>query len=119
MASASFDFDSKRLVNNVKKSPDEIRHAIGAMVDYRAAYAQGYLRAKAPWTDRTGAARTGLFAIPINYGNTFEIFMAYSVHYGIWLEVANNRKYAIITPATRIIGRMLMDDMHNLLEKMT
>lgn len=119
MAKASIDFDSRRLQRNVRKAPEDIRRAIGVMVDYRAAYAQGYLRAKAPWTDRTGAARSGLFAIPVNYGNTFEIFMAYSVHYGIWLEVANNRKYAVITPATRIIGQMLMQDMQNLLDRMT
>lgn len=119
MAKASLKLDSRHLHANVKKFPEELRRNVAAVVDYRAAYTQGYLRATAKWTDRTGAARSGLFAIPLSYGNTYEIFMAYSVNYGIWLEVANNRKYAVITPAVRIIGNMLMRDLENLIERMT
>lgn len=44
--------------------------------------------------------------------------MAYSVTYGIWLEVAHDRQYAIITPMMRIAGAALMKDMQGLLDRM-
>ena len=44
--------------------------------------------------------------------------MMYSVDYGIWLEIANNRKYAVIGPMMRIAGDALMKDLQNLIEHM-
>jgi hypothetical protein len=44
--------------------------------------------------------------------------MAYSVTYGIWLEVAHDRKYAIITPMMRIAGAALMQDLQHLLDRL-
>lgn len=118
MAKAGFEFDDKHLRRNIESFRTDLRRNIGAVVDYNAAYSQSHLRTEARWTDRTGAARSGLFAVSSHYGNTYEIFMAYSVVYGIWLEVANNRKYAVITPAMRIIGDKLMNDLQYLIERM-
>lgn len=118
MAKAGFEFDGKRLSRNIKSFRTDLRRNIGAVVDYNAAWAQTHLRLEAKWTDRTGAARSGLFAVSAQFGNSFEIFMAYSVNYGIWLEIANNRKYAVITPALRIVGEKLIRDMQYLIERM-
>lgn len=118
MAKVGFSYDDRELRRNVSEFRTNLRRNIAAVVDYNAGYAQAWMREKAPWTDQTGAARSGLFAIPLEYGNTFEIFMAYSVHYGIWLEVANNRKYAILTPVMRIIGDKLIKDMQHLIDRM-
>lgn len=95
-----------------------MRRNISAIVDRRAAITMADLKTGARWTDRTGAARSGLVAIPI-HGRTYEeIYMAYSVTYGIWLEIAHDRKYAIITPMMRIAGEALLHDMAHLLDKM-
>jgi len=85
-------------------------------MQYESAYAVGWLKQNAPWTDDTGAARTGLVAIPFSSGKSHEIFMAYSVYYGIWLEVANSGRYAVITPGMRVIGEKIMNDMEILLK---
>lgn len=119
MAKVEFSYDDKQLSHNIKTFGKDLRRNISAVVDYNAAFAQAWLRSRAKWTDRTGAARSGLFAISIEDRNNFEIFMAYSVNYGIWLEVANNRKYAIITPAIRVIGDKLIKDMQGLIDRMT
>lgn len=112
-------YDDKRLRRNSRNLNSNVRRNIDAVVDRRAAITTGDLRTKARWTDRTGAARSGLFAIPI-HGKTFqEIYMTYSVTYGIWLEVANDRKYAVITPMMRIVGDALLHDMQFLLDRMS
>ena len=118
MAKIQVDFDDKKLRTNVRRFPNQLRRNISSVVDRRAAITQAELRIKAPWTDRTGAARSGLFAIPIHGRSFEEIYMAYSVTYGIWLEIANDRKYAIITPMTRIAGQALMNDLKGLIDRM-
>lgn len=118
MARVKVDYSDKRLMKNVRTFDNRLRAAVAAVTDRRAAETQVWLRRNAPWTDRTGVARQGLFAIA-NHGKTFEeIFMAYSVTYGIWLEVANDRRFAIISPAIRIHGEALMKDMKFLIERM-
>ena len=118
MAKVSANFDDKRLRRNLGTFDRRFKHSVGIVVDRRAAITENDLKTQARWTDRTGAARSGLMSIPI-HGATFdEIFMAYSVTYGIWLEVAHDRKYAIITPMMRIAGDALMKDLQGLIDRM-
>lgn len=119
MAKVSVKYDDRRLRRNVRNLNRNVRRNISAITDRRAAITTTNLKTGARWTDRTGAARAGLVAIPI-HGRTYEeIFMAYSVTYGIWLEVAHDRKYAIITPMMRIAGEALLHDMQYMLDHMS
>lgn len=118
MAKVSVKYDDKRLRRNAGNLNRNVRRNLSLIVDRRAAITTGDLKTQARWTDRTGAARAGLFAIPI-HGRTYEeIYMAYSVTYGIWLEIAHDRKYAIITPMMRIAGEALLADCRYLLDRM-
>lgn len=59
-----------------------------------------YARTKAPWTDRSTNARSGLAStwrgeIGDN-GARFEIDLFHRVPYGIWLELKYNGKFSII-----------------------
>lgn len=119
MASATVEWDDGGIRAKLQNFDRDLDNAVDKLFDYEAAYATGYIKAKAPWTDRTGAARTGLIAVANNLGGgNHELLMSYSVYYGIWLEVANNGKYAVITPAMRIIGEKILSDMNGLLERM-
>ena len=118
MAKIKFEFDSKELNKNLRQFNDKLNRNVAAVMDYNAAYTTTWLKTNAPWTDRTSAARTGLITLPFNSGNQHELLMAYSVYYGIWLEIANSGRYAIITPGMRIVGAKVMADMRMLIEKM-
>lgn len=111
MAKVKFTFNDKQIKDNLDRLSEEARRKISAIVNYEAAYAVGWMKENAPWTDDTGAARSGLNAIHFSFGNKDEILLAYSVHYGIWLEIANNRKYEILQSAMRVIGDKLMKDL--------
>lgn len=119
MAKVRVEYDDRHLRKNVRNANRNIRRSLSAVVDRRAAITQGELKTQARWTDRTGAARSGLIAIPIHARTYEEIFMAYSVTYGIWLEIAHDRKYAIITPMMRIAGDALLRDCQYLLNYMS
>ncbi len=111
MAKITVDFDAKELKKKVASFHKEVNNRIATTMAYEAGYTTGWLKQNAPWTDDTGAARTGIMAMSMSSGTRHEILMAYSVYYGIWLEVANSGKYAVITPAMRIVGEKIMNDM--------
>lgn len=118
MARVSIDFDNTKLRDNIRNFDKKLNRNVAAVFDYNAAYTTGWMKRNAPWHDDTGAARSGLVTIPFNSGNKHELLMAYSVTYGIWLEVANSGQWAIITPAMRIVGNKVMNDLQRLIDKM-
>lgn len=118
MAKIKVDFDNKAFKKNMAGFNKKLNDNVSALIDYNSAYATGWLKQNAPWNDDTGAARTGLVTIPFNNGKEHELLMAYSVTYGIWLEVANSGQWAVITPAMRIVGQKVMADLQMLLDRM-
>jgi hypothetical protein len=80
--------------------------AIKAIADYIATQAQNEMRQNAPWTDRTGNARNGLFSIAEQAAiDTVMIYFSHghSIHYGIYLETMRGGAYAIIMPTMQRI----------------
>jgi hypothetical protein len=55
-------------------------------------------KSNAPWADRTGAAREGLEVEVSKEGGDIVITLGHSVEYGIWLELIQSGRFAIIMP---------------------
>jgi hypothetical protein len=71
----------------------------------------------ARWTDRTGSARGRLKAEPSLRPNGLRISLAHGVDYGIWLELANEKRYAIIEETIREVGsREIMPALNKFME---
>jgi len=117
MARCRMDFDRGDLGKNLSNLSKRIDRGVELIVERNADWGQTWLRTNAPWTDRTGAARSGMFTFAEHAGGHHEILMTYSVHYGIWLEIANSGKYQVIIPGMRVIGDHLMSDLRQLLAK--
>lgn len=116
MAKARFEFNGKVLEKNLKELPPNIESRITAVIDRGAAKGEAHLKNDAPWTDRTGAARAGLHAIAdAPGGGTWEILMAHTVDYGIWLEIKNSGKYEVIIPTMIKTGHEIMEDLRGIL----
>lgn len=102
-------FYSDTLSPNLVRFGPAVDSAVSETVDFFTPRVEGYARSNAPWTDQTGNARNGLFAVS---GHTPEvehhIDIAHSVPYGIWLEVRFSGKYAIILPTVKSQGSELM-----------
>jgi hypothetical protein len=69
-----------------------------AAAEYIAPQAEAHMKANAPWTDRTGAARNGLHAKVQASSTLVGIVLYHSVPYGIYLETRWSGRYAIIVP---------------------
>jgi len=66
-------------------------------------------RTRAPWEDRTGDARAGIQAQAAEDNGDVVLTLFHTVEYGLWLEVIQNGRFAIILPtleqqAPRIMG---------------
>lgn len=61
---------------------------------------EAWAKQNAPWTDRTGQARQRLTGQAYwEDSNIVVAAIAHQVDYGIWLELAHQRKYAILERA--------------------
>ena len=116
MAGARITYDDKDLRNRVRGYPEEFDRMMRFLIEYHAAAGTAKMKGSAPWTDRTGAARSGLFSVTDHGGGRYTIVMSHTMHYGFWLEVKFSARDAIIMPTVKSQGRALMDDIRKRLK---
>lgn len=109
-----------RLAKSIEQHDLKVKRVIAGQFIRAKGDAEEFARNNAPWTDRTGNARSGLHADVnvIDQGKAFELIVAHSVNYGIWLEVRFSGKYAIIQPTVDYIGAVLISRIASSIEKM-
>lgn len=108
--SATVQIDTKNLVSGIEEHDKKVKRLIASEFIYGEGEAVRFAKINAPWTDQTANARSGLHAkaSSINGGESFELLLAHSVPYGIWLEVRWSGKYAIIMPTLNVIGHLMI-----------
>lgn len=118
LMSANVVYEAATLEQALDDFDKDLDLKIGIIFDMNAALAVGWMKGNAPWTDDTGAARSGLTAVASDGEGKFahEMLLSYSVSYGIWLEVANSGRFQILGPAQRIFADKIMKDMNLILE---
>lgn len=75
--------------------------ALQALGDHYAAKMEGEAKQNKPWQNRTGDAQKGLFGEAKAENTELKVRLAHSVDYGVYLELANNGKYAILEPTVQ------------------
>lgn len=115
---ASFRVDPSKMLKGFSQFSTKSEAAIWMYVDTSALKLQNYARSHRPWTDRTGAARQRLTGTPQTTDNGYRIRLAHGVDYGIWLELAHEKRFAIIEPTIQAEGPEIMKGFQRLLEKL-
>lgn len=98
---------------------DRIRRVITGQFGFAEDETTAYAKLNAPWTDDSGNARSGLFTtttISLTQDH-WELILSHAVFYGIFLEVCNSGKYAIIMPTIRYIGPKILKRMERSLAR--
>ena len=109
--------------SSLKKNLDSMSVKLGALVlmyaATKASEIQSKMKLNRPWTDRTGMAKALLNAkVSQPDKNTVRITLSHGVDYGIWLELAHGKNYAIIAPTVREEGPRIVEDLNNLMAKL-
>lgn len=107
-------YDDRKLKVNLRNYEEEVDRALRFIMDYHAAEGQARMKTNAPWTDRTSAARNGLFTVTEHSKGHYTIIFSHSVNYGIWLEVKFSGRDAVIMPTVLSVGQDLMKNLRKL-----
>ena len=113
-----FKMDSKPLDDGLKQMSERAESAILMYAKDQSKALESQMKQKAPWTDRTTMARKSLRGEAEKTDNGVRITLSHGVDYGLWLELANEKRYAIIKPTIELEGNKVLDGYSNLLEKM-
>lgn len=111
MGKSRVKYDDKKLTANLRDYEAEVDRALRFIMEYHAADGMARMKMNAPWTDRTSAARNGLFTVVEGGRGHYTIVFSHSVHYGIWLEVKFSGRDAIIMPTVLEVGQDLMENL--------
>ncbi len=88
------------LARSLEQYGDRVLTAVAAVAQYVATQMQDAAKANAPWEDRTGNARSGLFGTSETdfAQHVVTIYLSHSatLNYGLWLEIANEGKYSVV-----------------------
>lgn len=106
------------LLTNVEQLEPRVDAAIGVVMERQGDLAVAYMKANAPWTDRTSNARNGLDKKVFKAAGRWWLNLFGRANYQIWLEVKYNGRDAIITPTIILWGPRVMANMRGLIERL-
>lgn len=101
---SGFRLDMTGLLKGLTSAPDKIDLAIRAYAEQGALKLQNFAKENRRWTDRTGQARQRLNGYVGKSQVGYRIYLAHGVEYGLWLELANEKRYSIIPQAIEYVG---------------
>lgn len=113
----SISMDVSKLEKRIDSFPDRLHAGLLMFAKTQATQLQGHMKRNRPWTDRTGMAKATLTATVVEENDAIKIKLAHGVDYGVWLELAHEKNYAIIEPTIRMKGPEVISNLDNLLAK--
>lgn len=112
------DYNSSSLSKNLQVMSTKVGAAVLMLASTEASRLESYMKLNRPWTDRTGMAKMTLKTFvsqPSN--NKIRITLSHGVDYGIWLELAHEKNYAIIGPTINQEGPEVIKHFQDLMSK--
>lgn len=117
--STGFKLDADKLIDGFAGFESKAEAAIKMYAENGALALQNSARENARWTDRTGHARQRLTGDSLPVVDGYKLRLAHGVDYGKWLELAHERKYAIIEETIQKVGiQEIMPGFENLIGKL-
>ena len=94
---------------------EALHQAVFSIAKRWAPEIENWMKDNAPWTDRTGNARQTLYTDVQDVANEMvSIMLSHGIHYGLFLEVKNAGRYAIINPSLDEFGPKVWADVKRL-----
>lgn len=113
---SGFRFNGADLFRNLAEQQIRSRAALGLFGDTSAKKLESEAKANHPWQDRTYQARNRLKGGSEWLGNILRISLGHGVDYGVYLELCNEGKYAVIMPTINKMSPKIIRGLDNLLK---
>lgn len=118
MEASNFTINVDELSQNLDEFQDRLKYAVQMYASTKANELEALMKANRKWTDRTGMAKARLNASTSEPDeNTIRITLAHGVEYGIWLELANEKNFAIIAPTLSQQGPRVIEGLNDLMNE--
>ena len=101
---AGIKIDASKLLANLENAETKSQVAIRMFAQEGAKKFENYAKKNRPWTDRTGSARQRLQGGVEKRASGYAIRISHGVDYGIWLELAHEKRFAILPDTLRYVG---------------
>lgn len=109
MSGCSMSWDTKDVLNRIEGMQRKTRAALEIIANSAVEAMESYAKTNAKWTDRTGNARQRLQGRTRWEEHALIAAITHNVDYGIWLELCNEKKYAILEEALNSQAQNLLD----------
>lgn len=96
--------DTSKLEQGLERISERADSAVRVFAEQGAIKMRSSAQRNAKWTDRTGSARQRLNAYVSAMENGYRITLAHGVDYGIWLELAHEKRFSIIPQTINYVG---------------
>lgn len=113
-----FRFDATKLIQGLESYEARAMLAVEMYGRTAAVRLEGYAKKDAPWTDRTGAARNRLTGSTERQVTGVRVMLSHGVDYGMWLELANEKRYAIVAPTINLRSPEIFKGLERLLDRL-
>lgn len=114
-----FNLDLSPLTKGLLQFETKAESAFRMYAENSALSLQNNARTNARWTDRTGHARQRLTGDVLTVVNGYKLRLAHGVDYGIWLELAHEKRFSIIPETIEYVGTFeIMPGFERLLERL-
>ena len=110
-ARRSISFNSSDMKNKLKSLNTKGRQAIDMYASIACEQLTVSAKMNRPWTDRTGLAKQSLHSY-------YRITLSHGVTYGVYLEYAFEKRYAIIEPTIRRMAPNIIRNFEGLLNRL-
>jgi hypothetical protein len=114
---SAFKIDASDLIDGLTGLEARTLVATKVYAQTAANNLESYAKQNAPWTDRTGMARKSIAGSISDIPHGVRITLAHGVDYGIWLELAHEKKFATIAPTIRVKSASVVKGFENLMNK--
>ena len=118
MAKAGFKMDMSKLEKALDSMESKFDVAMRMKCEQYAQQLQTDAQVNAKWQNRTGEARRRLNGSYEPVVNGYKLVLAHGVDYGIWLELAHEKRYAIIMQVIEYTGTFaIMPDFEDFMRR--
>ena len=115
----SSSLDASDLFDGLDEFEAKSLQAIRMFAETGAQKLESEAKQNARWTDRSGAARQRLNGYVYDIPNGYRLNLAHGVDYGIWLELAHEKRFSIIPETIRYVGAFdIMPAFANLMQRL-
>jgi HK97 gp10 family phage protein len=105
---------------NIRSRASQVQAGIATLGTTHAARGEAAMKSRAPWNDRTGNARAGLFGQAEAGGNVVTVTLGHTVHYGPYLELGTSKMAPrpIVVPVANETATELTQDAAELVRRL-